>query len=83
MPTTRLIVPASTTDTPVDVWFCTVCGAGETLVDPSDPSSAAAENFFKFIGWRRLPAGEVVCARCKKLPDIANILLAEAKAHTQ
>lgn len=84
MPILSVTVPPSPVDSSIDVWTCCICHHATTLVcsPPATGSTAAAT--FESHGWRALPGKEeVVCDRCKVLPDIANVLLAIAKVKTQ
>jgi hypothetical protein len=83
VPTARVLVSPSTTATHIEVWFCTVCGRDAVLKDTGGSAIAAIEYFIDALGWRQLPAGEVVCDRCKLQPEIAHILLATGGARTQ
>lgn len=79
----RVTVPASTLPTHVEFWVCRLCGRDASLVDNTGSALASIEYFLEQMGWRHLPDGDVVCDRCKVLPEIAHIILAHEKVHTQ
>lgn len=84
MPILSLSVPPAKANTSIDVWTCCICHATTTSVSSPPATEDAAAAMFEQHGWRALPSHEeVVCPRCKLLPDIANILLAIAKVKTQ
>lgn len=84
MPMLSLNVPPAPVDTSIDVWTCCICHRATTLVCSPPATGSTAPEMFESHGWRALPGNEeVVCDRCKVLPDIANILLAIAKVKTQ
>ncbi|MEP6477815.1 MAG: hypothetical protein ABJB03_00360 [Rhodoglobus sp.] len=83
MPTVKLVIPPHEHDVAVEVWVCRLCGAKAHNIDETGSALIGIEHFMDFLGWRTLPDGDVVCELCKRHPDIAHILLANEKAHTQ
>jgi hypothetical protein len=83
-PMTDIVVGATSTDTRVCVWSCRICGKHASFVSPAtDQQAAAAEAFVATAGWRFIRSDDVVCDRCKLLPEVAHLILAQEKARTQ
>lgn len=81
MPTVDVTIAPSATTTRVTVWICRLCGADAELIDNTGSALASIEHFVDRLGWRLIASQDVVCDRCKVLPDVAHLLLADAKAH--
>ena len=83
MPEIRITIAPSTVAMIVEVHACRLCLRLAELVGPAGDPIAGVEYFLDGLGWRMLPDGDLVCDRCKVLPEIAMLLLAAGKARTQ
>ncbi len=83
MPTVDITLDPSQQPTRVVVWVCRLCGADAQLIDNTGSALASIEHFIDQLGWCLIRSQDVVCKRCKVLPDVAHLLLADAKARTQ